>query len=124
MKKILIVEDELVVRSIYRRKFELSGYQVETAEEGAAALKMLLDFRPDLIQLDIAMPGIGGVEVIRQIRAWPEFRGVHLLEGIEEYQKRERRYGGLAGDGASQHDRAEASRTRVSSPHASKTGRS
>jgi undecaprenyl diphosphate synthase len=55
---------------------------------------------------------------------WPEFRGVHLLEGIEEYQKRERRYGGLAGDGASQHDRAEASRTRVSSPHASKTGRS
>ena len=55
---------------------------------------------------------------------WPEFRGVHLLEGIEEYQKRERRYGGLAGDAASQHDRAEASRTRVSAPHASKTGRS
>ncbi len=55
---------------------------------------------------------------------WPEFRGVHLLEGIEEYQKRERRYGGLAGDGSSQHGRAEASQTRVSAPHASKTGRS
>ena len=34
---------------------------------------------------------------------WPEFRGVHLLEGIAEYQKRERRYGGLTGDGASAH---------------------
>jgi undecaprenyl diphosphate synthase len=59
---------------------------------------------------------------------WPEFRGVHLLEGIAEYQKRERRYGGLAGDAAqahtSQHSRAEASQTRVTAPHASKTGRS
>jgi undecaprenyl diphosphate synthase len=34
---------------------------------------------------------------------WPEFRGTHLLEGIAEYQKRERRYGGLAGDGAGHH---------------------
>jgi undecaprenyl diphosphate synthase len=34
---------------------------------------------------------------------WPEFRGVHLLEGIAEYQKRERRYGGLAGDAAHGH---------------------
>src|SRR5580704_16224966 len=79
MRKILIVEDELVVRSIYRRKFEMSGYQVETAEEGAAALKMLPNFRPDVIQLDIAMPGMGGVEVIRQIRAWPEFSNVPIL---------------------------------------------
>src|SRR5580700_1760097 len=79
MKKILIVEDELVVRSIYRRKFEMSGYQVATAEEGAAALKMLPEFRPDIIQLDIMMPGMDGVEVIRQIRAWPEFRSVPIL---------------------------------------------
>jgi undecaprenyl diphosphate synthase len=59
---------------------------------------------------------------------WPEFRGLHLLEGIAEYQKRERRYGGLAGDDshhhASQHDRVEPSRTGVSAPHPSKTGRS
>jgi hypothetical protein len=57
---------------------------------------------------------------------WPEFRGVHLLEGIAEYQKRERRYGGLAGDGthASEHDRAQPSRTRMSAPHTIKTCRS
>jgi CheY-like chemotaxis protein len=79
MKKILIVEDELVVRSIYRRKFEMSGYEVETAEEGAAALKLLPIFKPDVIQVDIMMPGMDGVEVIRQIRAWPEFRHVPIL---------------------------------------------
>jgi len=79
MKKILIVEDELVVRSIYRRKFEMSGYQVETSEEGAAALKLLPIFKPDVIQVDIMMPGMDGVEVIRQIRAWPEFRHVPIL---------------------------------------------
>src|SRR5580692_3548542 len=79
MKKILIVEDELVVRSIYRRKFEMSGYEVETAEEGSAALKLLPVFKPDIIQVDIMMPGMDGVEVIRQIRAWPEFRHVPIL---------------------------------------------
>src|SRR5208337_2534103 len=46
---------------------------------------------------------------------WPEFRGAHLLEGIAEYQKRERRYGGLAGNAGHAH---------VSPPHPSKTGRS
>jgi CheY-like chemotaxis protein len=79
MRKILIIEDELIVRSIYRRKFEMSGYQVETAEEGTAALKLLPIFRPDVIQVDIMMPGMDGVEVIRQIRAWPEFRHVPIL---------------------------------------------
>jgi CheY-like chemotaxis protein len=79
MKKILIVEDELVVRSIYRRKFEMAGYQVETAEEGAAALALMPTFKPDLVQVDIMMPGMDGVEVIRQIRAWPEFETVPIL---------------------------------------------
>ena len=46
---------------------------------------------------------------------WPEFRGVQLLEGIAEYQKRERRYGGLADHAAHAHE---------SHPHPSKTGRS
>jgi CheY-like chemotaxis protein len=79
MKKILIIEDELVVRSIYRRKFELSGYQVETAEEGSAALNILPTFKPDAIQVDIMLPGVDGVEVIRQIRSWPDFKSVPIL---------------------------------------------
>jgi CheY-like chemotaxis protein/cell division septation protein DedD len=79
MKKLLIIEDDLIVRSIYRRKFEMSGYKVETAEEGAAALAMLPDFKPDVIQVDIMLPGMDGVEMIRQIRAWPEFKKTPIL---------------------------------------------
>lgn len=79
MKKILIIEDELIVRSIYRRKFEISGYQVETAEEGTAALNLLPNFKPDVIQVDIMLPGMDGVQVIKQIRSWPDFKNVPIL---------------------------------------------
>jgi CheY-like chemotaxis protein len=79
MKKILIVEDELIVRSIYRRKFEISGYQVEVAEDGLTALKLLGAFRPDAVQVDIMLPGMDGVEVIRQIRAQPDFKNTPIL---------------------------------------------
>ena len=79
MKKILIVEDEMIVRSIYRRKFEIAGYQVETAEEGAAALNLMGTFKPDAVQVDIGLPGMDGVEVIRQIRAWPDFKSTPIL---------------------------------------------
>lgn len=79
MKKILIIEDDLIVRTIYRRKFEMAGYKVETAEEGAAGLRMIPVFQPDIIQVDIMLPGIDGVEVIRQIRSWPEYQTVPIL---------------------------------------------
>jgi CheY-like chemotaxis protein len=79
MKKILIVEDELIVRSIYRRKFEISGFQVETAEEGTAALNLMGTFKPDAVQVDIMLPGMDGVEVIRQIRSWPDFKSTPIL---------------------------------------------
>jgi CheY-like chemotaxis protein len=79
MKKILIIEDEVIVRSIYRRKFEISGYQVETAEEGASGLELLATFKPDAIQVDIMLPGMDGVQVIREIRTRPEFKNVPIL---------------------------------------------
>jgi CheY-like chemotaxis protein len=79
MKKILIIEDELIVRSIYRRKFEISGYQVETAEEGSAALNLLPTFMPDVIQVDIMLPGMDGVQVIREIRSKPDFKNIPIL---------------------------------------------
>jgi CheY-like chemotaxis protein len=79
LKRILIIEDDLIVRSIYRRKFEMSGYKVETAEEGAAALALLPEFKPHVVQVDIMLPGIDGVEVIRKIRSWPEFKKTPIL---------------------------------------------
>lgn len=69
----------MIVRSIYKRKFEISGYEVATAEEGTSALNLLNTFKPDAIQVDIMLPGMDGVEVIRQIRSWPDFKNVPIL---------------------------------------------
>src|SRR5581483_369374 len=79
MKKILIVEDDLLIRGIYRRKFELSGYQVEVAEDGPTALKTLETFRPDVLQVDIQMPGMSGVEVIREVRSRAAFKTIPII---------------------------------------------
>src|ERR1700761_1386019 len=79
MKKILIVEDDLLIRGIYRRKFELSGYQVEVAEDGPTALKLLETFTPDVLQVDIQMPGMSGVEVIREVRSRAAFKTIPII---------------------------------------------
>lgn len=79
MKKILIVEDDLLIRGIYRRKFELSGYQVEVAEDGPTALKALETFAPDVLQVDIQMPGMSGVEVIREVRSRNAFKSIPII---------------------------------------------
>ena len=79
MKKILIVEDELIVRSIYRRKFEISGFQVETAEEGVGRAEFDGDFQAGRRAGGSGLPGMDGVEVIRQIRSWPDFKTTPIL---------------------------------------------
>jgi CheY-like chemotaxis protein len=79
MKKILIVEDDLLIRGIYRRKFELSGYQVEVAEDGPTALRLVDTFQPDVLQVDIQMPGMSGVDVIREVRSRPAFKNTPII---------------------------------------------
>ena len=79
MKKILIVEDDLLIRGIYRRKFELSGYQVEVAEDGPTALRLMDAFQPDVLQVDIQMPGMSGVDVIREVRAKAAFKSTPII---------------------------------------------
>jgi CheY-like chemotaxis protein len=79
MKKILIVEDDLLIRGIYRRKFELSGYQVEVAEDGPTALRLVDSFQPDVLQVDIQMPGMSGVDVIREVRSRAAFKTTPII---------------------------------------------
>ncbi len=60
MALIFHIEDESSVRLLYREVFEEQGYEVIQAESAEEALKMLKNMKPDLIILDIKMPGIGG----------------------------------------------------------------
>jgi len=68
MSKILIVDDEPDIREIIAYNLQKEGYEVETAEDGITGLKKVNEFKPDLVILDLMMPGMDGVEVCHNIR--------------------------------------------------------
>ena len=67
-ENILVVDDEPSNRSILAQVLGRAGYAVETADDGADALKQLDTFRPDLIVLDYMMPDVSGMDVLRELR--------------------------------------------------------
>jgi two-component system response regulator MprA len=67
--RILVVEDEPGIAGFIRRGLVFEGYAVEVAEDGPAALASMRDRRPDLLVLDVMVPGIDGFELARRIRA-------------------------------------------------------
>ena len=68
-KKILIVDDEPVVVTLLKSRMESRGFKVEIAHDGMSALEKAKDWLPDLILLDIIMPGIDGYETCRRLKA-------------------------------------------------------
>ncbi|MGH7195226.1 MAG: response regulator transcription factor [Candidatus Saccharimonadales bacterium] len=68
MAKIAIIEDEQTISEMYRLKFELEGFDVETAENGKLGLKLLEKMKPDIVLLDIMMPEMNGDEVLAKTR--------------------------------------------------------
>jgi DNA-binding NtrC family response regulator len=68
-RRIMIVEDEPNVRLVFRATLESDRYTLTTAENGETALRWLTDEPTDLVLLDLRMPGIGGLEVLRRLRA-------------------------------------------------------
>jgi DNA-binding response OmpR family regulator len=72
MKRILIIEDDQIVGTIYRRKFQLEGFEVALAADGEAGLAAVSTFHPHIVILDLMLPRLNGVEVLRRIRAQPD----------------------------------------------------
>ena len=79
MKRILIIEDDQIVANVYRNKFAVEGYKTETAPDGETGLKVMRTFQPQLIILDLMLPGISGVDVIKEIRSEPEFAKIPVI---------------------------------------------
>lgn len=69
MHKVLIIEDDPMYRKIYTRKFEVSGYTVETAENGAMGLEKMRSFVPDIVFVDLMMPIMDGFQFLDGFRA-------------------------------------------------------
>jgi two-component system response regulator MprA len=67
--RILIVEDEEQIASFIRRGLALEGYEVEAVADGHTALVRARDAKPDLVILDLMLPGLDGLEVCRRLRA-------------------------------------------------------
>lgn len=65
---ILVVDDEKTIREVVRRYLELEGFAVLEAETGTQALNLLRDMQPDLVVLDIMLPGIDGFAITRRLR--------------------------------------------------------
>ncbi len=69
MKKLLLVEDDLVAADIYRNRFAAAGFEVSIALDGEAGVQMVHSVMPDVIILDLILPKMSGVEVLKHIRA-------------------------------------------------------
>lgn len=66
--RVLVVDDSREARELARRALESEGFEVDEAADGGAALSSVADKEPDLVLLDLAMPGISGLEVLTQLR--------------------------------------------------------
>jgi two-component system KDP operon response regulator KdpE len=85
--RILVVDDEPRIRRIMRTTLTAAGYEIEDAKTGEEALEKLRAFRPDLILLDVNMPGMSGLEACRAIRADSEVAVIMLTVRNSERDK-------------------------------------
>jgi len=79
MTKIAIIEDDQAISQMYRFKFEAEGYQVETAENGELGLELIKSMQPNIILLDLMMPGMNGDEMLEKLRAEPWGQKVKVI---------------------------------------------
>jgi two-component system phosphate regulon response regulator PhoB len=77
--RILVVEDEAPIQELLRFNLERNKYRVKVADSGEKALTEAVKFMPDLILLDIMLPGTDGLDVCRQLKADPETRNIPII---------------------------------------------
>lgn len=79
MKKILIIDDDLHIGNMLEEALTKEGYSVSRAYSGTEALYVLADARPDLILLDLMLPGLNGEEVLPRIMEEEHFKGIPVI---------------------------------------------
>lgn len=78
-KKILLVEDDEALAAVYKSRLELEGFEIMEVNNGEKALSAAIEFRPDLILLDVMMPKISGFDVLDILRNTPETGNIRVI---------------------------------------------
>ncbi len=78
-KRVLIVDDDGVIRGLIRHFLEIADYEVVEAADGNVGLAKAAQFHPEVILLDVRMPGLDGYEVCRRLKANPETRQIPVI---------------------------------------------
>ncbi len=98
MKKILIVDDQPEVRELVQVTLEIGDYQILMAENGRQALDVAQAEHPDIILMDIMMPGsVDGLEACRQLKADPATAGIYIVMLSAKGQESDVENGRMAG---------------------------
>ena len=84
---VLVVDDEPKIRAIVRHNLEADGFTVTEQADGPGALRAALDEHPDLVVLDVMLPGLDGVEVLRRLREASQVPVILLTARAEEVDK-------------------------------------
>jgi CheY-like chemotaxis protein len=77
--KVLVIEDDKFLVNAYRIKFEKLGYEIRIAGDGLEALKMLNEWEPEILILDLVMPNMDGYEFLEKLRAMDKYKSIPVL---------------------------------------------
>jgi two-component system, OmpR family, phosphate regulon response regulator PhoB len=98
MKRVLIVEDQADIRKLIRMTLEFEDYEIHEATDGASGLRVARSIRPDLMLLDVMMPGeLDGLQVCHQIKKDPATASIRVVLLTARGQARDREVGREAG---------------------------
>ena len=78
-KTVLIVEDDVFLMSLLKNRMESEGFSVLAAKDGEEAIKVFKDIKPDLILLDIILPGKSGFEVLEEMKSDPQIQNSPVM---------------------------------------------
>jgi CheY-like chemotaxis protein len=79
MKRIIIVEDDTVTGRLYQKHLQKADFTVEIAVDGTQGLKQITDSPPDGVLLDLMIPGINGIDVLKKLRALPGLQNLPIF---------------------------------------------
>lgn len=79
MTKVLLIEDDPMIYRLYEKLFKLEGFNLKLAESGMQAIEQLPEYKPDVILLDIMMPGMNGLELLSKIKEDEQTKSIPVV---------------------------------------------